>query len=122
MRQFVVAVQMSDFQRYLYKQTEERLSPSSTAFQTPVWNHPYLTVMKESNERTNLIDISKALGPQLKKSVEVAEVCMVSTDQIEDILLRSNEQTGSSWGFENSSDSDSDDDGEGPGPLLELED
>lgn len=69
--------------------------------------------MKESNERANLTDISKALEPQLKKSVEVTEVSMESTTQIEDALLQSTEQTGSSCGIENSSDSDSDD-GEEP--------
>jgi hypothetical protein len=90
------------------------MSSLITAYQTlllPVWNHPYLTFIKESNERTNLKDISKALEPQLKKSFEVAEVSMESTSQIEDdSLRRSNEQTGSSWGIENSSDGDNDSD------------
>lgn len=111
-----MAVRMSDFQCYLYRQSlmtrslnDGRMSLLET-YQSllRVWNHPYLTVMMtHSNERPTLADISKALAPQLNKRVDDAEVSLESAARIEDIL-RAIEQCGSSWGSENGSDSDSD--------------
>ena len=96
MRQFILVVRMTDFQRYLYRLFLHKLSQTTSltgrknllfqAYQSllRVWNHPCVTVMSYYDEQAKLLKMknaeNKEKGPAAVKSSKTGRLIAMSKD------------------------------------------